>query len=500
MPEKGLFMHNDHIRSQWLFFGLSVLFVLANSVFIYFDFYVFSLLPLALLFVLLAFISLEKIFFVIVFFVPVSIQLKEFVPDLEMNLYLPTEPLLFLVLVLFIAKLLLEKDYPKEILLHPVSIAIYFHLTWMAITSASSSMPLVSFKFLLTRLWFIVGFYFVAVPVFRKPENFRKYIVIYGSAMVIVIVYALINHAQQGLVNQKAAHGASNPFFNDHTSYGAILAMLLPVFTGLASRVKAKVSARTVLWLTVILFLVALTFSYSRAAWISVVAVIIVFLLIRFRVKFSLVALSGILAILIVSFYWGDIEMKMEKNRQDSSTSFSKHVQSVSNISTDASNLERINRWTSALRMFKERPFLGWGPGTYMFQYAGFQYSYEKTIISTNFGDRGNSHSEYLGPLAESGVLGTLSFILLLVATLYTGFRYYTRNRGDSTAWIALAASLGLLTYAIHGFLNNFLDTDKASALFWGYMAVIVSLDLYGVRKGSDIKLNSKDRDIIKNS
>jgi O-antigen ligase len=135
-----------------------------------------------------------------------------------------------------------------------------------------------------------------------------------------------------------------------------------------------------------------------------------------------------------------------------------------------------------------------------MFQYAGFQSSREKTIISTNFGDRGNSHSEYIGPLAESGILGTLSFVLLLVVTFYTGFRYYNRNRDRSDAWIALAASLGMLTYAVHGFLNNFLDTDKASALFWGYMAVIVTLDLYGNHKRSYIELDSKDRNIIKNS
>ena len=26
---------------------------------------------------------------------------------------------------------------------------------------------------------------------------------------------------------------------------------------------------------------------------------------------------------------------------------------------------------------------------------------------------------------------------------------------------------------------NNFLDTDKASALFWGYTAMLVSMDVY---------------------
>jgi branched-subunit amino acid permease len=34
------------------------------------------------------------------------------------------------------------------------------------------------------------------------------------------------------------------------------------------------------------------------------------------------------------------------------------------------------------------------------------------------------------------------------------------------------------MTYFAHGFLNNYLDTDKASALFWGFIVVLVVLDL----------------------
>jgi hypothetical protein len=43
---------------------------------------------------------------------------------------------------------------------------------------------------------------------------------------------------------------------------------------------------------------------------------------------------------------------------------------------------------------------------------------------------------------------------------------------------LALVVILGLTTYYIHGVLNNFLDTDKMSALFWGFTAAIVALDL----------------------
>jgi putative inorganic carbon (HCO3(-)) transporter len=34
------------------------------------------------------------------------------------------------------------------------------------------------------------------------------------------------------------------------------------------------------------------------------------------------------------------------------------------------------------------------------------------------------------------------------------------------------------MTYFIHGVLNNYLDTDKASAPFWGFIALLVVLDI----------------------
>src|SRR5690606_3361999 len=120
--------------------------------------------------------------------------------------------------------------------------------------------------------------------------------------------------------------------------------------------------------------------------------------------------------------YWNNVLNKLEQNTQDSTgTQLSEHIQSISNITTDASNLERINRWNSALEMFEEKPFFGWGPGTYAFQYAPFQSAQDKTIISTNAGDMGNAHSELLGPLSEQGIFGPLLYVLLLVFFYYKG-------------------------------------------------------------------------------
>ena len=169
----------------------------------------------------------------------------------------------------------------------------------------------------------------------------------------------------------------------------------------------------------------------------------------------------------------------LEENEQDStSENLTEHVQSITNISTDASNLERINRWNSAIEMFKRKPILGWGPGTYAFQYAPFQSSDDITIISTNTGDGGNAHSEFIGPLAEQGILGPLTFILIIIVFyVRASYLYFKLPKGELRK-IVFYVILAFTTYLINGTLNNFLDTDKASIPFWAFIGIITAIDI----------------------
>jgi hypothetical protein len=82
--------------------------------------------------------------------------------------------------------------------------------------------------------------------------------------------------------------------------------------------------------------------------------------------------------------------------------------------------------------------------------------------------------------LAEQGVLGMLIVLGLLLSSSSMGFRLWRleKGKGGWTAYWVLSLYLGLLTYFIHGVLNNYLDTDKASAPFWGFLAILVANDL----------------------
>jgi len=257
------------------------------------------------------------------------------------------------------------------------------------------------------------------------------------------------------------------------------LISFIPIFVGLSFDKSYSKTMRLASITVLIVLIVAAIFSYSRAAWISLVLGLAVYIVIRLRIKFRWILLSlGLILTIFFAFKW-EILDALEKNKQDSSADFIEHVQSIANISSDASNLERINRWQSAIRMYQERPVFGWGPGTYQFLYAPFQRTKEKTIISTNFGDMGNAHSEYIGPMAESGFLGMLTMVALVIAIIVAGLRVYKKGKTKEIRLIAISVVIALVTYFIHGLLNNFLDTDKASIPIWGLFAVIVALDLY---------------------
>jgi O-antigen ligase len=268
------------------------------------------------------------------------------------------------------------------------------------------------------------------------------------------------------------------PLFKDHTSYGAVLAMYFPVLAGLLLSKKGGTLIRTLLILGFIILTTGLILSYTRAAWISVVGAAGVLVVMLLRINLRTVLLSMTVLGALVFAGWEDIEVSLTQNKQESSDKLEEHVSSISNVSSDASNLERLNRWNCALEMFKERPLMGWGPGTYQFVYAPFQRSTDRTIISTNRGDGGNAHSEYLGPLSEQGVPGMLLVIALIAVVTHTAFQLFYRTTVREDKIIIGSVYLGLVTYFIHGVLNNYLDTDKASIPFWGFIAVIVAMDL----------------------
>lgn len=434
------------------------------------------LLPLALLVLALVFLALDKVIYFIIFSTPLSIFYLN--PDLHVGFTLPTEPLLFGIMLLFFARLIYKGTYDLKIAKHPISLTIIGMLFWMLITTFTSELPLVSAKYLLARIWFVAVFFYLMVEIFKKAKGVYHFFWLYLIPLALVVIYTVVVHGQYGFTKD-ASVWVMFPFFKEHTSYGAVLALYIPIAFAFTFSIDWDLNRKFLAGTLLIILLVGVILSYTRAAWLSLAAASVAGFFIWIRLRRELFGLL-VLAFFATLFYFkDDILQRFEKNDTTSSDDLTEHVESISNISTDASNMERINRWKSAFRMFEERPITGFGPGTYMFLYAPYQKPHEKTIISTNAGDMGNAHSEYIGPLAESGLPGMLIMLILVYFTVITGIRVYHKLEKPNERAIALAVLMGLITYWTHGFLNNFLEMDKASLPVWGFTALLVYYDRY---------------------
>jgi len=464
--------------SSILLYLLSGIFILLNGYFLFKGNYYFSALPVFLIVTYLSLYNLNQLLYFVILCTPLSLNLESMDLGIDIGFYLPTEPILFGLSIILILRFLKFNSYDKKILNHSITLAILFYLCWLFITSITSSHMLVSFKFLISKLWFIIPLFLYATSLFKDLKNIYRVIWLYLASLTLVVAITIIRHYQWGF-DQEAAHWIMSPFFKDHTSYGAIVAFYIPLTVGLLLKKNNSPIIQFTLFFILTVLTVGLIYSYTRAAWLSLVGAMGVYILFRFKIKFKYVVLLGLVAGGIGFKYYTDITIALNKNKTDSSENISKHIESISNVSTDASNLERINRWNCAIKMFNERPIFGWGGGTYAFEYAPFQHSDDLTIISTNFGNKGNAHSEYLGALAETGIVGAISFLLIVVLLFYKASMLYINLDNPDLKILIMSILLALVSYFIHGVLNNYLDTDKASVPIWTCAAMIVAIDIY---------------------
>ncbi len=448
-----------------------------------------ALFPLGLMLVYFAVYNTEKLFIALAFFTPLSINIEEFTQSI--GLFLPTEPLLFGLMILLSAMEIQSGFLHRAIWKNWIIRAVLFYLFVVFVTAITSSHPVVSFKFLLARLWFIVPVLLFGTHFLATEKNRKYFWWLFTIGTSIAILYTLAHHSLYAF-GEKEGHWVMWPFFKDHTIYGAIVALVLPIIVALFWSEKHPPLTQAVLLLLIAIVLLGLFFSYTRAAWLSVILSVVIGFLIRFKVNFNFLLSVGVLILLVIWFRWDKIQQELARNKHEHTTeSFDERLQSAANVTTDASNLERINRWSCAIEMFKQRPLSGFGPGTYAFEYAPFQEPENLTIISTNFGDMGNAHSEYLGALSEMGIFGLIAVLLIVTAIFYEGITLYQHwpSEDKKSRVMLMGYIMSLSTYFIHAFLNNFLDTDKAAVPIWAMCAIFIALRIQLEEKKKSINL-----------
>ena len=391
-------------------------------------------------------------------FLPWSIKV-----DLDaVSMMLPGEwgiGVLAMVVVLFIVR---AKSWPKG---WKNWLPIGWILTFI-LPVALSSMLIVSLKFALVNAIYVVVFYYGALNFGRKEV--RRWIRNYFISFVGVALWGWLQFYQYGF-NPITIVGIFKPFYYSNTYVGAVAAIFAGYFVGLAPQARKNLLVASVAVAIVVL-------SESRAALLSLVVMLLAIGLLRLPKPARMIVPA-----LIVAF--GFIAIGPDKIREafayntveshDPNANVFEETLSVTNVQTDVSNMERLNRWVSALKMFQDRPHTGFGPGTYQFQYIPFQEAGLKNRLSVRNpddvpqGSGGSAHNEVLLQLSENGWPSAMVFVLML--GLWMGRGLWVTVKME---WVPYF--LGLTTYVFHMNVNNFLNQPGFAFLFWTFGAMLM--------------------------
>lgn len=123
-------------------------------------------------------------------------------------------------------------------------------------------------------------------------------------------------------------------------------------------------------------------------------------------------------------------------------------------IEADRSTSIRFDvEWPRALRSLAKNPFLGTG--------------YSSISLATD--------NEYLRALGETGILGFLAFISILIALGRSLLSRYSSSRGSLDKIITLGAIGVYSVFLISAFFLDVFEASKIAILFWAYTGLAIS-------------------------
>ncbi|HMO37890.1 MAG TPA: O-antigen ligase family protein [Saprospiraceae bacterium] len=459
-----------------LFYGFGAVVLLSIITAVATGFYYIAGLPALLLLVWFTMLDFRKPFFLLLACLPLSTEI--YLPN-GFGTDLPSEPLM---VGLAGAYVLYAFRHPRfldgRFFRHPITLLLLLHVGWILVTTLTSSLVFVSFKFLLAKIWYVLPFYFLAGLLLRRPSDVRQYFWWVFIPLLGTIFYALAKHSAYGF-SFEFVHKAFHPFYRNHVNYAAIIALFVP-FIWFVRQWYPRYSLRWLLLAgALLLMLVAIQLSYTRAAYVAIFIAMGSYFIIRWRlmraaVAGALVGAIALVALLAVNNRYLDYAPNYD--RTITHTDFNNLIEATYQLE-DISTMERVYRWIAGFYMSKDKPVVGFGPGNFYNFYWPYTVTSFQTYVSDN-PEKSGIHSYYLMTLVEQGYTGLFLFLLMLSYVLIRGERIYYETQGRQQKQVVMIALLMIIVISGLQIINDLLEVDKVGPFFFMAMAILVNADL----------------------
>lgn len=395
---------------------------------------------------------------------------------------LPSEPLA--ILLIGIASIWFLKHY-KQVnlrnLFHPLTILILLHFGWICVTALTSGNSVVSIKYALAKSWYL-GAYFVLPFLFlTNGKMLKKWIWFITIPLVLTVIWVMARHSQFGFSFTSISTIVS-PFYRNHVNYACTLAIFLPFIFWLFTMTK-NVWQKRFLVGSMAFILIALYFSYTRAAYLCIPLMIGYYVVVRFKLTKFLVAgalIAGVVFVVYMSSHNKYLDFAPNYDRTISHTQFNDLLSATYKLE-DISTMERFYRWIAGFYMIKEKPITGYGPGNFYNYYHSYTDRNFVTYVSDN-PEKSSTHNYYLMIAVEQGMIGILIFICLIASMLLYGERVFHQYRAGPQQYLVYACLASIVSILFILLLNDMIETDKVGAIFFTNAALIIALHLRWIK------------------
>jgi len=434
------------------------------------------LLPSAILVAAVALINFKVLFYVLVATIPLSVAWF-FPAGIALNL--PTEPLLAGFLLLIPFYFLLNRDRRSlDVAKHPISQLLLLLVFWTVISLLFSTEKVISIKFLIAKAWFVAGFFMIAALSMKHTKDFKLFFWCFFTSLLLITIYILVRHASFNF-SFVFVNRTMGPFFSNHVDSAVTQVAFLPFCLFGRFLYKQGSFARLVIDVGIVLLIVGIYFSYTRAAIASLVIIVFAFGIIRFKLMHYVLALGAIIAIAFIMSMASNnayLNYAPEYEKTVYNENWEKHLSATVNFE-DASAMERVYRWIAAFRMTLDKPVVGFGPGTFYENYKEYTVSSFQTFVSDN-PEKSTVHNYYLLTLVEQGFVGLLILLSLIVVCLLKVQKLYHAKIPEAHKLIIAASGVSLIVLLANNFLADLVEIDKTGSLLFLNMALIVVVDL----------------------
>ena len=389
-----------------------------------------------------------------------------------MNLGL-TEALVALVLIAWLMGMVARREI--RLFWPPLALPMTFFLGVLVLSSLGSTSLQPSAKEIIKWVEVLALYVFVANEISGRWVRMLIFVFL-GTGILVALhgIYQfLFQVGPEGFVlfgRFMRAYGT----FEQPNPYAGYLGLTLPLALGLVMAAVVRVGDRITGWWLVwagtasVLMLTAMLMSWSRGAWLGLVAAVAV-MAVAVILRRGRVAVLGVLfvALLMYVLLAGGLAAVPPSIVQRVSD-FVPYlgvvdVRGVEITDANFAVLERMAHWQSAVAMWTDHPWLGVGIGNYESVYPRYALPLWPLPL-------GHAHNYYLNIGAEAGVLGLAAYLLLWGVALMVSWR--ATRRAFGWYW---GVALGVLGVLVHLSVHNFLDNLYVHAMYL-HVAILLGI------------------------